>query len=99
MSVPIAASADCSCTLAAAPLDDPPVSRLRIAGLHAVAVFRIFSRDAVGQRMHVRLADDDRALRAQTSRHGGILARYAIALGVKARTQSRGRSRLRQNNP
>ena len=38
--------------------------------------------------MHVRLADDDRALQTQTRRQGGILARHAVAFGVVTRTQT-----------
>ena len=46
VSVPIAARADCSCTLAAAPLEEPPLVRRwkRRFWLHAIAVVRIFSR-------------------------------------------------------
>ncbi len=58
VSVPIAATDEPSCTLAALPLDEPPVSHCALRGLEAIAVVAVLAGDAVGQLMQVGLAHD-----------------------------------------
>src|SRR6266403_606344 len=62
----------------------PSRQQILIGGLQAIAKIGIFSGDAVGQGMQIGFAGDNRALRAQSFRYGGIFARDFAFLGVVA---------------
>ena len=62
----------------------------RIVGLHTIPVVGIFSRDAVRELVQMRLANDDRAKRAQTCREGGVFAGNSVACGVETRAGAGG---------
>src|ERR1700746_4028642 len=87
VSVPIAATAEPFCTLAAARASGETP---RIVRLHAIAIIGILSCDAVGELMQVRLTDDDRTESAQTRGHGGVFVRDTVACGVEARAGTGG---------
>jgi hypothetical protein len=55
-----------------------------VGGLGAVTIIGIFAGYAVGQRVHVGLADDDGALGLEPVGNCGILTGRTVAIGVEA---------------
>src|SRR5580704_17997543 len=54
------------------------------ARLRAIAIVGIFSGDTVSQRVHVRFADNDRALRLEARGNGGVFGCRRVTSRVEA---------------
>ncbi len=63
-----------------------------VAGLQAVAEFGILAGDAVGQRVEVSFAGDDRASRAELLHEPGILGGVAVQVAIESHAATGGRA-------
>ena len=83
VSVPMAATAEPSCTLAAAPLERTAGERHGVARLHAVSELRILACDSVSQSMKVRFAHDNGSGSAQLFDEPGVARGRAVEIAVE----------------